>query len=355
MKRKKISVFVSKMLIIVFSCLIAPKLYSQTELNIEVLTDSLVIFGRKIINENQDDDKFNANNNFKKILVQLLNSDNAIDIDFSKVDNLSVMQASDNSFRLFSWTIPKSDGTFAFEGIVYSRNNKLKRYLIYELNDIKHTSSGIALKTLKNNEWYGALYYQLIETKGNSKMYTLLGWDGNNSLSTKKVIDVLTLQSDGTPIFGAEIFSGYGKHIKRVIFEHSATTQMTLKYEKQAYIIKKQSLLRTKKNKDNSRISVQFNDGFRAQKADNKTNVKHKRKYAMMIVFDRLIPTDDSMKEMYQFYVPAINIIDGFVFLNKHWIYTPDIDARNPKAPLDNFSPASKQKSSKIPSLNMQE
>ena len=54
-----------------------------------------------------------------------------------------------------------------------------------------------------------------------------------------------------------------------------------------------------------------------------------------MIVFDRLVPLHPSLEDMYEFYVPSTNVIDGFLFRNGKWHYAKDVDARNPKDPLD--------------------
>jgi hypothetical protein len=365
MNTKNSDVFCKNFFVTILICsFILIKGYAQFELPVKQYTDSLKQIGNRIINGNHDIEKYQANEEFKKMLTFLLSHNDAISYDFSQVENLSVMSPSDNSFRLFTWTIPKRDGSFDFEGIVYSFHERQKKYLINELKDVRHLTEGIAIKVLKNNEWHGALYYQMIEVKVNGKMmYTLLGWDGNNALSTKKIIDVLTFQSNGSPVFGAGIFSGYGKfgrHSKRIIFEHASTTQMALKYEKQAYIVEKKSFRQTKRRKPQPRTNIQFSDGFRAQKAESRQIVKHKRRHAMMIVFDRLVPMYEGIEGMYQFYVPAINLVDGFIFMNNRWIYMPEIDARNPKTQTDKMpqneikdgAPVSqRKKNSKIPSM----
>jgi hypothetical protein len=77
------------------------------------------------------------------------------------------------------------------------------------------------------------LYYKIIPMKKGSKtVYTVLGWDGNTSASTMKVIDVLNF-SAGTVRLGSPIFKLPKENLKRVFFEFSKKTTMYMSYEEQ--------------------------------------------------------------------------------------------------------------------------
>jgi len=114
----------------------------------------------------------------------------------------------------------------------------------------------------------------------------------------------LRFKSSGTPVFGAFLFKRYNKKkTKRVILEYSATVMVSLKYDDQAFYIRKNT--RNKKK-------------------------KLKRINERMLVFDRLMPMDPNLEGQYEYYVPETNIFDGFVFHNGKWIFIKDVDARNP-------------------------
>jgi hypothetical protein len=115
----------------------------------------------------------------------------------------------------------------------------------------------------------------------------LLGWDGNNDLTRKKVIDVLRFGSSGKPAFGANIFKFDKKKRKRIFFEYSAKTNMTLTY-----------------------------------------NEKHD-----MIVFDHLSPSESSYKGLYQYYGPDFSY-DAMYFDKGKWQLVKDVDVRNPRMKL---------------------
>ena len=129
---------------------------------------------------------------------------------------------------------------------------------------------------LTQKNWYGALYYKIIHDKKiGSNKYTLLGWDGNNNLTNKKVIDVITVDGNGMVKFGAPIFKMKKRVQRRVIFEYSEEAVMSLKYH--------------------PRLSK--------------------------IVFDHLEPTSSDLKGIYEYYVPILDEFDGLVLTKGKWVF----------------------------------
>ena len=62
-------------------------------------------------------------------------------------------------------------------------------YILEDSNTLNEHNNN---KKLNYKNWYGCLYYDIIPIKvGKEKYYTLLGWDGNNKNTTKKIIDVV--------------------------------------------------------------------------------------------------------------------------------------------------------------------
>tara|TARA_B100000902_G_C27011029_1_gene764792 strand:+ start:45 stop:482 length:438 start_codon:yes stop_codon:yes gene_type:complete len=79
------------------------------------------------------------------------------------------------------------------------------------------------------DQWYGCIYYDIIETKINKqKYYTLLGWDGNNKITTKKIVDVINITKNMPPKFGAKIFHN---ETRRMIIEYSKNYSVSLKWD----------------------------------------------------------------------------------------------------------------------------
>jgi hypothetical protein len=269
--------------------------FSQSQSGLQKAEDSLKILGKIIINSDTDFVKYNANEKFLSLLEKTLLSNNkSFDYPFDSLKTIARLTSDDKKFRILDWNLRKNDGTYEFFGFIQVWNRQENKYMLYPLKDNSDKIKKPEDQLLDNLNWFGAQYYKIIYNKyGRKKYYTLLGWHGNDNLTQKKIIDVLTFNSKDKPIFGASIFKYDKKVNKRIIFEYSATSSMSLKYEKQ-YML-------------------------------------HGKKKKKMIVFDRLAPLDPNLEGQYQFYYPETNIFDALIFRFGKWSYIKDVDARNAK------------------------
>lgn len=287
-------------------------------------SDSLEMFSRIIWNGANDYVRLEANENFKRKLLDVIRREGSINWAFDSVPALSVMGDKNLKFRIYTWMVPLTNDKYEHFGIISIFNNKSGQYKITELVDVKKEHPDIERLVLKGSNWYGATYYQIIETKyQGEQVYTLLGYDGNNELSQKKVVEILTINQRDEPVWGKLIFRGYGKNSKRAIFEYSDQAVMKVKYEEKTYIV-----VTRKVKKKKPRRGQQMNNDDAIQ-ADKKV-IKVKTKHAMIIVFDRLQPLRPELEGQFQFYVPEVNVIDGFVFENGKWKIIKDIQQPKP-------------------------
>lgn len=267
--------------------------------------DSLLRICKKLYTTKKEDDatKEKLNEKLLATFETALNTPNSFDYPFDSLGILkyiSVLTAPDKKCRIITWNIPKADGTQEYYGFIQEKYiQKTKKGLfkkqsqeiiqLYPLIDksaeIKNPENTIS----DNKKWFGMLYYKIIEKKNKGKIYyTLLAWDGNDKLSTKKIIDVLTFDFNGTPRFGADIFNMQKKYPKRVIFEYSADCSMSLRY---------------------------------SSKKDS-------------IVFDHLSPTSPQLEGQYQYYCNDMSY-DGFGFRKGKWNYGIDLNAINDRDEKD--------------------
>jgi len=287
-----------KFAIVVFLIIQSVFGFSQNKVDLTKIEDSLMVLGKVIRDGETDFIKYNANERFLKLLESALISENSFDYPFDSLITIAKLKSDDNRFRIFDWALRKTDGTYDYFGYLQAWNNKLKKYMLYPLKDNSGVIVNPELQTLEPLNWYGALYYKIIFNKsGGKKYYTLLGWDGNDNVSQKKIIDVISFNSNDKPVFGAAIFKYNKKVYKRIIFEYNATVSMSLKYEKQ----------------------------FEVSGKKRKT----------MIIFDRLAPLDVALTGSFQYYYPETNIFDAFMFKKGKWFFVKDIDARNQPATKD--------------------
>lgn len=204
--------------------------------------DTLQTICKNLYSSKNDADRHKHNRQLVVAVEKALNTSNSFDYPFDSLKkDMAILPSPDNKFRIINWYVPKEDGTYEYYGFIQVKVqvNKKETIQLYPLIDksaeIKNPENAIT----DNKKWYGAWYYKIIPKKTKTKTYyTLLGRSGSTKISQKKIIDVLTFDNNGTPRFGADIFSMQKKYPKRVIFEYSATCSMSLKYnEKKDSII----------------------------------------------------------------------------------------------------------------------
>lgn len=283
-------------------------LKAQKNINFKEIEDSLNSMTEVFSGSQNDILKYSTNDFVIETLFSTLIEKGSIEYPFDSLKYISCVSAPDKTFRIFTWTLKKEDGYYDNFGILQSYNPRKKRYFITQLKDISANTSGAEYVKLEGEQWFGAIYYKIIESEINKKKYyTLLGWSGNNPFTQKKIIDVLSFKANGTPVWGATIFKKHEKgKINRLIFEYSAKSTMLLRFDEQMYDVK------TSKKNPKTKKPI------------------YKKKKSEMIVFDRLVPLNDFMTGVYQYYVPETIVLDAFVNDKGRWYFYSDIDARNP-------------------------
>lgn len=290
--------------------------------------DSLIYWGKILTTADHDIKKYEANENFRRILIHDLSLPESIHYCFDTLKFLSVQKPEKGDFKIFTWSLLLERGKCESQGIILKYSSSTRRFKVVELSDVKYSIEAPEKETLKNGKWYGALYYKIITNKYKGEtFYTLLGWDGLNEMTQVKLIDILYFDSKDMPVFGKLVFRGMGKTAqKRVLFRYSDESVMALNYEKQGYTIKNTKVKTAKVPKKPNNTE--------AIKADKKV-VKEKRLVVSMIAFNRLMPLRDDLAGMYQFYSPELNIVDGFLFSEGKWVFIKDVDARNKETTVD--------------------
>ncbi len=305
--------------------------YSQ---DIKKEIDTLRLYSNLITAESPDFQKYSANEKFRNKLEAVFSTERSFDFPYDSIKKISTLESPDKKFKIFTWAIPKENNTFEYFGYILYPDKSVfsKKFVALIDNTDKIASPENVVTDTKN--WFGAIYYKIILTHFQGKKhYTLLGWKGNNQITNKKVIDVLSFKSSGIPSFGAMLFRKSKDKSTRIIFEYSSRTSMLLRYDKQMiHTIVKAAHSKTTK------VNPKSINGGKALKADKKYQAKEKTTKSNMIIFDRLSPIDPrtskysaELEGQYQYYAPESNIMDAFIFTNGKWVYTKDIDARNPK------------------------
>jgi len=258
------------------------QLFSNNTQTIEQKTDSLKCYFSLIIEAKNDFEKEDINNKILTEFRNILSLDESFTYEFTTLKNIGVINSSDNKLRIITWNLPYNDGTHRYFGFIQFQKTK-KKILTFELNDQSNKIENPETKILNHNNWYGALYYKIIENKyKGSTYYTLLGADLNNLFTHKKIVEILYFSDKNLPIFGKPVFKNQKSNIMRVIFEFNAQSNMTLTYDENM----------------------------------------------QMIVYDHLSPSRPSLKGQFEFYGPDFSY-DGLKFERGIWNTYQEIDVRN--------------------------
>ena len=184
---------------------------------------------------------------------------------------ISQIVSRDKSVEIYTWSLPTERGMYKYYGIVKSPKGT------FILDDINTSNEHMSNEKFTDSKWYGAVYYDIVEIVISGKRaYTLLGNDLKGILSSKKVIEILSFDDKGNPVFGDNVFEN--KDNCRIIFEYNARSSMYLRYHPEI-----------------------------------KT-----------IVYNPLEPVNPNFEGDYRFYVPDYSY-DGLTFKNGKWTFVEDV------------------------------
>ena len=263
----------------VFSQKVSKQLIAEYE-------DTLKVMAHTIMNGENQAVKTEANNAFISTLQEVLQFERSFNYPFDSLKTISIKTSSDSKIRIYTWLLRKDNGNYQYFGFVHYKNKSKKRYEIITLNDNSENIRRPENEQLDNNNWYGALYYDIIYIKKKGRTYyTLLGWDGNNDISTKKIIDVMYFSGREKIKFGASIFKKGKTTTKRFIIEYNATSTISVKYEE-----------------------------------------KEKK-----IIFDHLIPMRKDLEGLHEYYIPD-GTYNAMKYTNGKWEFKNDVAANNPSS-----------------------
>ncbi len=244
-------------------------------------------------------ERIDGNRKFIAVWDRIISNPQILNYGFDSLKNdVAILTPKDKKFKLITWDFHREDGTYAYFGFLLVNNNKrikkglfrhetVEAYEYFKLIDnsaiIKNPETFIG----STSKWFGMLYYSVIDCDG---YYTLLARDINDKITQRKFVDVLSFKSDGTPVFGKDVFRFPKKNPRRLMFEYSSDISMSLRY-------------------------------------NDKLN---------QIVYSHLAPKQGGgeLEGQFQFYGPD-GSFDALEMKKDKWVTIEDVDARNDKSKND--------------------
>jgi hypothetical protein len=180
----------------------------DNRMQLQQIEDELKPLAYAILNEDQFLDRFKADSAFTRGLVRALRTTHSFRYHFDSLITISQQYAPDSSFRIFTWQIQMEDmNHFRQKGAIQMRTNDGSLKLIPLFDASKFTEAPFdSIRT--NQNWIGAVYYNIIQTTyNNRKYYTLFGYDEHDARSSRKWMEVMTFDANGNPQFGGRYFN----------------------------------------------------------------------------------------------------------------------------------------------------
>jgi len=229
--------------------------------------------------------KDSLNTQFKKTFEKTLLINGSMDYHFDSLKSIGKLTSNDKKVRVFTWNLPQSAGLHQYFGFIQVKKSD-GSIALHSLIDSRKNVKDLNNDRLNPEKWLAGLYYQIADINFNSQThYILLGFDFNNLFTSKKIIEVLSLDGNENPVFGLPVFNVDNKMmLSRIVFEFSARAVFTLRYNAEQ----------------------------------------------QMIIFDQLSPAKPEYLGDFQFYGPDSSF-DGFKLENGKWVYVRDLDLRNPR------------------------
>ena len=211
----------------------ANKLSSESFEQLHASEDTLAILAYAVVNDSLPDMRFLACKALITKLVRALKTENSFQYKFDRLKSISILAPPDSSFRIFTWQLFVDDSTYRYYGAIQINQRELK---LFPLIDRSFEMSPFPTREAHTpDNWYGALYYNLrpFDTKEGPK-YLLFGFDGFTFFDKRKVIEVLSFDKTGTPVFGAPVFANPASpKEERIIIEYSAEARVRLNWDEQ--------------------------------------------------------------------------------------------------------------------------
>jgi hypothetical protein len=250
-----------------------------------------------------DDDKtLQMHTAFKKAMSELVRSKDFFDYPLQSL-KIADLRSTDESVRLLTWNVELSDLSNTYGGFILRREEGRDRVLVLELTDALDPYSSKPESIIDQKNWYGAVYYKIIDFSFQGKtQYLLFGYDGGTTMSNFKILDVLSFSGQNAK-FGSPVFKDPKGLKKRIVFEYSNMASMSLEFEPK-----------------------------RAR-----------------IVFDHLSPEAPALEGVASYYFPDMSY-DAYVYDydREMWNLESDVIATNPEDVGERFYYALNQKSGKV-------
>lgn len=224
-------------ILIVFCCIfqnIQAQKISEADLKeIQSIEDTLMVYSHMIINDSIDENRFASTKLFIPMLVKALKKKNSFEYKFDKLKHVSIQYPQDSTFRVFTLHLFVNNDEYHYFGAIQMNTEDLN---LIPLIDRKDQIQDIEQQQTDNENWYGVVYYNVLDfDTPEGKKYLLFGYDGYSFFDRRKIVDVLSIENNkatfGHPVFIKKEKGRIIEEKKRILLEFSARASVKLNYD----------------------------------------------------------------------------------------------------------------------------
>lgn len=246
-----------------------------------------------------DNERYLASEEAVGLLSAALDEDGSERWHWQLPNYASVLTSPDGLLRIFTWAVVRDNGEFECFGAVQFYNDKEEEYQYLLLHDKSEEIMNREESLLSADQWLGAVYQEIIQTQmGERTLYTLLGWNGVDNLTERKIIEPVIIKG-GVPQFGVAAFRRE-RNLRRIVLEYCNTAMVQLAYEQQVV-----------QEVTHERVKVKGSNRYR-------TVDKVKEHKERVIIFDEVEPQVPGMEGLFQYYVPS-GVEMAYAFVDGKW------------------------------------
>jgi len=209
---------------------------------LDKLNDSLGKTGARVLDEILPRERMRADSLFTRMLVRGMLVPFSYYYPFDSLVTAPILYPTDSSFRLITWHYTLNETDYRQKGVIQI-NTPDGSPKFFPLFDASEYTDEPMDSIRDNRNWIGAIYYKIIQGdfKG-KKIYTLIGFDENNGITTRKWVEVLTFNERNEPRFGGDFFripydSVFTPGSKRYLMEYKAGARARLNYDEEEGMI----------------------------------------------------------------------------------------------------------------------
>lgn len=236
----------------------------------------------RIASVHTDEDRLRINDSVKLAVADYASSDSVFYESVHDVRYLGEITSQDSTLKILSWNLVLDNNKGKYFSYIIKRQQQGMKNFVYPLEASYSDKPVLTDTTYTGSQWYGALYYSVKTlTEKGKDFWIVLGLDYGDPLITRKIIDVISFNDDGSVVFGKKWFASPRGMKYRDVFEYAATGMMTLRF--------------------NSSTSI---------------------------VFDHLVPIETESGDKRVFYGSDYSF-DSYIYSNGVWKYILNVEMRN--------------------------